>query len=189
MHATVVSRRFASVEASGPPGRTNAGPLNYNPVEELIFQRLAAGRPVCVPGSGLQVTQMGHVQDLAEAFVNVIGNPAAAGQIYNISGEKYVTFDGFVKACAKAMGGPEPEIIHYKPKDFDFGKKKAFPFRDQHFFASIDKAKQDLHWAPKFDLVEGLRDSYEVRPQTMPSPSLCFPSLLCGASARCPCSC
>jgi len=50
-----------------------------------------------------------------------------------------VTFDGIAKACAKAAGAPEPELIHYNPKDFDFGGKKAFPLRDQHFFASIDK--------------------------------------------------
>ena len=31
----------------------------------------------------------------------------------------------------QAGGFPEPEIIHYNPKDYDFGKKKAFPFRDQ----------------------------------------------------------
>jgi hypothetical protein len=31
----------------------------------------------------------------------------------------------------QAGGFPEPEIVHYNPKDFDFGKKKAFPFRDQ----------------------------------------------------------
>ena len=31
------------------------GPLNYNPVEEWFFQRIAAGRPVPVPGSGMQV--------------------------------------------------------------------------------------------------------------------------------------
>ena len=50
-----------------------------------------------------------------------------------------MTFDGIAKACAKAAGAPEPELIHYNPKDFDFGGKKAFPLRDQHFFASIDK--------------------------------------------------
>jgi hypothetical protein len=31
----------------------------------------------------------------------------------------------------QAGGFPEPEIIHFNPKEFDFGKKKAFPFRDQ----------------------------------------------------------
>eukprot|EP00850_Spirogloea_muscicola_P012046 SM000076S21867 [mRNA] locus=s76:593395:596784:- [translate_table: standard] len=136
------------------------GPLNYNPVEEWFFQRLAAGRPIPVPNSGLQITQLGHVKDLAVAFVKILGNEKAIGQIYNISGPKYVTFDGIAKACAKAGGFPAPEIIHYNPKEFDFGKKKGFPLRDQHFFASNEKAEKELGWKPEFDLVEGLTDSY-----------------------------
>jgi nucleoside-diphosphate-sugar epimerase len=35
------------------------GPLNYNPVEEFFFHRLKAGRPICVPGSGMQVWFVG----------------------------------------------------------------------------------------------------------------------------------
>ena len=34
---------------------TCAGPLNYNPVEEHFFHRIKAGRPIPVPGSGMQV--------------------------------------------------------------------------------------------------------------------------------------
>ncbi|KAI4349885.1 hypothetical protein L6164_010428 [Bauhinia variegata] len=138
------------------------GPLNYNPVEEWFFHRLKAGRPIPVPNSGIQITQLGHVKDLAKAFVLVLGNDKASKQVFNISGEKYVTFDGLARACAKAGGFPEPEIVHYNPKEFDFGKKKAFPFRDQHFFASIEKAKSVLGWKPEFDLVQGLADSYNL---------------------------
>ncbi|XP_047980596.1 chloroplast stem-loop binding protein of 41 kDa b, chloroplastic [Salvia hispanica] len=138
------------------------GPLNYNPVEEWFFHRLKAGRPIPVPNSGIQITQLGHVKDLATAFIKVLGNPNASKEVFNISGDKYVTFDGLARACAKAGGFPEPEIVHYNPKEFDFGKKKSFPFRDQHFFASIDKAKSLLGWTPEFDLVEGLTDSYNL---------------------------
>ncbi|KIZ07150.1 NAD dependent epimerase/dehydratase family [Monoraphidium neglectum] len=136
------------------------GPLNYNPVEEWFFHRLKAGRPIPVPGSGLQVTQLGHVKDLSDAFVAALGNPKASREVFNISGERFVTFDGIAKACAKAMGAPEPELVHFNAKDFDFGKKKAFPMRDQHFFASVDKAQELLGWTPKFGLVDGLKDSY-----------------------------
>eukprot|EP00879_Flechtneria_rotunda_P029242 GHRR01031547.1.p1 GENE.GHRR01031547.1~~GHRR01031547.1.p1 ORF type:complete len:321 (-),score=91.40 GHRR01031547.1:341-1303(-) len=114
------------------------GPLNYNPVEEFFFHRLKANRPICVPGSGMQVTQLGHVKDLADAFLACVGNPNAAEQVFNISGERFVTFDGIARACAKAMGKPEPEIVHFNAKEFDFGKKKAFPMRDRHFYASVD---------------------------------------------------
>lgn len=62
------------------------GPLNYNPVEEFFFHRLAANRPICVPNSGQQVTQLGQVKDLADAFALMLGNPAASKEIFNISG-------------------------------------------------------------------------------------------------------
>jgi nucleoside-diphosphate-sugar epimerase len=42
-------------------------------------------------------------QDLARAFVQVLGNEKASKQVFNISGDKYVTFDGLAKACAKVM--------------------------------------------------------------------------------------
>lgn len=32
--------------------------------------------------------------------------------------------------------------------------------RDQHFYASVDKAQKLLGWTPKFGLVDGLKDSY-----------------------------
>lgn len=38
---------------------------------------------------------------------------------------------------------------------------QAFPMRDQHFYASIDKAQALLNWTPKYGLVEGLKDSYD----------------------------
>lgn len=38
------------------------GPLNYNPVEEWFFHRLKASRPIPIPSSGIQITQLGHVK-------------------------------------------------------------------------------------------------------------------------------
>ena len=66
--------------------------------------------------------QLGHVKDLARAFLTVLANPKASRQVFNISGERYVTFDGIAMACAKAMGVAKPELVHFNPKDFDFGK-------------------------------------------------------------------
>lgn len=40
-------------------------------------------------GGQPQVTQLGHVKDLAVAFKMMLGNDKARGQIYNISGERY----------------------------------------------------------------------------------------------------
>ncbi|PSN16381.1 3-beta hydroxysteroid dehydrogenase [filamentous cyanobacterium CCT1] len=139
------------------------GPQNYNPLEQWFFDRVVRDRPVPIPGNGMHLTQLGHVQDLAAAMAAVLGNETAIGQIYNISGEKAVTFDGLARACATAAG-KDPDglkIVHYDPKDFDFGKAKAFPMRVQHFFTAIDKAQAELGWAPTYDLVTGLKDSFQ----------------------------
>ncbi len=139
------------------------GPQNYNDLEAWFFDRIVRDRPIPIPGNGFHITQFGHVQDLAAAMAAIVGNPQAVGQIYNISGDRYVTFDGLARACATAAGksADDLKLVHYDPKQFDFGKRKAFPMRVQHFFADVHKAKQDLNWQPKFDLVSGLKDSFQ----------------------------
>jgi nucleoside-diphosphate-sugar epimerase len=72
---------------------------------------------------GLHISQLGHVKDLAQAMCHVLGSSQAIGQIYNVSGDRYATFDGLARACAEAAGkSPETvQIVHYDPDKFDFG--------------------------------------------------------------------
>lgn len=139
------------------------GASNYNDLESWFFDRIVRDRPIPIPANGLHITQMGHVEDLAQAMARVLGNERAIGQVYNVSGDRYVTFDGLARACAVAAGKSAEElaIVHYEPKNFDFGKRKAFPLRVQHFFASVNKAITELNWQPKYDLISGLKDSFQ----------------------------
>jgi nucleoside-diphosphate-sugar epimerase len=138
------------------------GAGNYNPIEEWFFERLDENRPICIPGHGKHLTGLGHVRDLASAMAAVAAKPdVSSGQIYNIQDRRAVTFDGVAELCAKAMGKSSPEIIHYDPKSFDFGKKKSFPFRPQHFFCSPSKALRELDWIIEYDIMEGLEDAYK----------------------------
>lgn len=138
------------------------GPQNYNELESWFFDRIVRDRPIPIPGNGLHITQFGHVKDLARAMCQVLGSAQASGQIYNVSGDRYVTFDGLARTCAAAVGksGDAVEIVHYDPKQFDFGKRKAFPIRVQHFFTSVNKAKTELSWQSEYDLLSGLKDSF-----------------------------
>ncbi|MFW6359179.1 MAG: NAD-dependent epimerase/dehydratase family protein [Chroococcales cyanobacterium] len=139
------------------------GPQNYNDLEAWFFDRIVRDRPILIPGNGYHITQLGHVQDLAKAMAAILGNDKAIGQIYNLSGDRYVTFDGLARACIEAAGKSPSEIklLHYEPKKFDFGKRKAFPIRVQHFFADVHKAMTDLNWQPEFNLISGLKDSFQ----------------------------
>jgi UDP-glucose 4-epimerase len=139
------------------------GPQNYNDLEAWFFDRIVRDRPIPIPDNGLHITQFGHCKDLASAMAAVLGNEAAVGQIYNVSGDRYVTFDGLARTCAEAAGKSVDtvQLVHYHPKQFDFGKRKAFPMRVQHFFADVHKAMTQLNWHPEFDLLSGLKDSFQ----------------------------
>ncbi len=139
------------------------GPQNYNDLEAWFFDRIVRDRPIPIPGNGLHFTQLGHCQDLARAMAAVLGQQQAVGQIYNISGDRFITFDGLARACSAAAGksADSLQIVHYDPKKFDFGKRKGFPMRLQHFFASVNKAINELNWQPEFDLISGLKDSFQ----------------------------
>jgi nucleoside-diphosphate-sugar epimerase len=138
------------------------GPGNYNDLEAWFFDRIVRNRPIPIPGNGLHITQFGHIQDLAKGMAAVLGKEQAIGQIYNISGDRYVTFAGLARLCIQAAGKSVDDIklVNYDPKKFDFGKKKAFPLRVQHFFADVNKAMDQLNWRPEFDLLSGLKDSF-----------------------------
>lgn len=140
------------------------GPQNYNDLEAWFFDRIVRDRPVPIPAHGQHLTQWGHVQDLAQAMAQVLGNSAAIGQIYNVSGDRFVSFDGLARACATAAGksAADLNLVHFDPKQFDFGKRKAFPMRTQHFFASVQKAQVELNWEPQYDLTSGLKDSFQT---------------------------
>lgn len=139
------------------------GAGNYNDLEAWFFDRIVRDRALPIPDHGEYITQLGHVQDLARAMVAILGNQNAIAQVYNISGERYITFNGIARACAKAIGKSPDQLnlVPYNPKNFDFGKQKPFPLRAQHFFADINKAKTDLDWMPQYDLISGLKESFE----------------------------
>jgi len=139
------------------------GPLNYNPLEEYFFTRLDAGRKVCIPGHGQHLTGLGHVADLAVAMAQIIGRDVCHGQVYNIQDVQSVSFEALAKLCAEAMGqsASSAQIKLYDKSNFDFGEKKAFPMREQHFFCSVEKAMRDLDWKPQYSMAQGLKDSYE----------------------------
>ena len=81
-------------------------------MRRLFWQGLdLLGEKALIAAAVSQVTQLGHVKDLATAFVKVLDNDKASKQVYNISGERFVTFDGIAKACAAAAGAPEPELV------------------------------------------------------------------------------
>jgi nucleoside-diphosphate-sugar epimerase len=139
------------------------GPGNYNPIEKWFFDRITNCRPIPVPLDGQTITQLGHVYDLAEAISKSLETDKAINQIYNCSGSKAVTFKGLIETAILATGNKVSDfnLRSFDPSKLDPKARKLFPLRLTNFFTDTSKIKKDLSWEPKFDLLNGLIDSYK----------------------------
>jgi len=138
------------------------GPGNYNKIENWFFERLFTKKSIPIPGDGSLITQLGHVSDLTDVMIRCMNFENSKNNIYNCSGEKGVTIKGLIYFCAKVLGLNQNEI---SLRSFDYQKldpksRKGFPIRLNHYQTDISKIKCDLDWAPSFDILNGLKDSF-----------------------------
>ncbi len=62
-------------------------------------------RPVPIPGPGVQLTTLSHVEDLAALLATVPGNSAAVKQHFNLCSDRCITFDGVSGGVGPGGGG------------------------------------------------------------------------------------
>ena len=139
------------------------GPGNYNPVERWFFDRIVHDRPIPLPGDGMTITQIGHVEDLAEAMARSLEVDASCNRIYNCSAKKGITFRGLIEAAALGCGR-EPgslDLRSFDPSGLDPKARKSFPLRLSHFLTDISRVERELAWTPRFDAHACMADSYE----------------------------
>ena len=138
------------------------GPGNYNKIENWFFERLFNLNSIPIPGDGSLITQLGHVSDLTDAMVKCLNFQNSKNNIYNCSGNNCITIKGLIYLCAEVCGLNKNDI---SLKKFDYQKldpksRKVFPIRLNHYCTNISKIKNDLNWEPRFDLLNGLKDSF-----------------------------
>ena len=157
---------------TGFPGSVARPAAVYGPdnniydMELPMFLRLLQRRPILVPHGGLVVGSYGHVDDLCEAMITMACSPAAAGEVFNVSGES-VDVNRYIAVLAEVVGA-EPEIVDV-PDDMlpelaaleppaAFGH--LFKVR-HHAMVSTTKLRDLLRVEPRFDLVSGHVHTYE----------------------------
>ncbi len=78
----------------------------------FFLDRLRQGKPVIVHGDGEALWVSCHIEDVARAFVNAVGNEIAFGKAYHVTGEEWQTWNQYHERLAEAISAPTPAIIH-----------------------------------------------------------------------------
>ncbi len=83
---------------------------NIYDMETPMFLRLLQHRPILLPHAGLVTGNYGHVDDLCRAMLEMTGDAATHGRVFNVTAEA-VTTERYVRTLA-AVVGVEPDIRH-----------------------------------------------------------------------------
>ncbi len=126
--------------------------------ENYFFSRIKYDLPIYVPSKN-NIIQFGYVEDLALAVESSIGNSDFYNQIFNISGDEYVTISEFIEICAKVIS----KKTRIKYVDTEKNKIKArdwFPFREINLFGDISKL-ENTGFRNTYSLIQGLEKTYK----------------------------
>ena len=74
--------------------------------------RLRAGKPVVVHGDGTTQWTLTHSDDFAVAFTGLLGNPAAIGEAFTLTGTHAPTWNQIYTWLADAAGVADPQLVH-----------------------------------------------------------------------------
>jgi len=133
--------------------------------ETYFIDRLLKGKPVIVHGDGEALWVSCHVDDVARAFVNALGNEKTFGQAYHLAGEEWQTWNQYHQRLAQAIGAPEPTIVHI-PTDLlvrispDHTMITYLNFQYTNIFDN-GAAKRDLDFEISVDWLSGSKRTFD----------------------------
>ncbi len=134
---------------------------NIFDMETPMFLRLEQGKPILVPHSGLATVSYGHVDDLCEAMLAIVGKPQARGEIFNITAEG-VTVNEYIRVLAEIVGAT-PNIVQVPSAIIPDLEQPAFGhlFSEVHHgVMSIEKAERLIGVKPRYDFKAGHEQTY-----------------------------
>ena len=140
------------------------GPRSPAPTRDpAFFARLESGRPILVPGEGFAVTQLIHINDVAQFMLSLLGKDDVKGEAYNVSGAEYASIIGVVQLAARAVG-MQPRIINV-PMEVAHAQRPPLLHWGEAVTGSavmsIEKGRRHTGWIPRFGIEAGYRDSYQ----------------------------
>jgi CDP-paratose 2-epimerase len=134
------------------------GPRQFGVEDQgwVAWMTIAAvtGKPITIYGDGKQIRDILHVDDLLNAYDAAIAKiEAVKGRVYNVGGGPENTMSiwtEFRPILEKLLGKPVP-----------VGRGDWRPGDQKVFVADIRKAGQELGWAPRIGVEEGVKRLFE----------------------------
>ncbi|KQO63577.1 NAD-dependent epimerase/dehydratase family protein [Curtobacterium sp. Leaf261] len=150
------------------PGHiTGPGWPMINPVGNLdldVWHALATGERVAVPFLGVPTLNHVHADDVAQAFAAAVERPTVVrGRVYNIVAARSMTLRGLAEGVASWFGR-SAVLEDVSLEEFRAGTTvehadATVEHASRSHTMSIDRARQDLGYEPRFDSLGAIADA------------------------------
>jgi len=117
--------------------------------EEFVLRRVRAGRQRIPFGAGTLLLSRLYVGDAASAVLATLGNPAAAGEVFNIAERRSRTVRGWAEQILAAAGS-SAELVQVPDRLLPVDLRLTGAV-GQHMLGSAEKAIAVLGWRPSSD--------------------------------------
>jgi nucleoside-diphosphate-sugar epimerase len=118
----------------------------YSGVLALFIPAVLQNRRPTIYGDGLQSRDFTYVQNVVEANLLACEAPGVGGQVFNVARGDRITVNSMLQQINQ-ITGRDISPIYAEPRAGDI----------KHSQADISRAKELLHYEPKFSFEEGLR--------------------------------
>ena len=118
----------------------------YAAVIPKFITNVFMNKPPVIYGDGKQTRDFTFIDDVVQA--NILAAESSSRGVFNIAGGKRITINELANSIIKIIG-KELEVVYENPRPGDI----------LHSLADISKAKKELNFKPKFDLIKGLEET------------------------------
>ena len=115
------------------------------------FRALLAGEELLVFGDGKQRRDFTYVDDAVRAFLLAAGDERAAGEVFNLGGDRVVSLLELAELLVDVNGGGSYRVVAFPPD------RQAIDIGD--YFGNFGKIEGRLGWRPAVALPDGLARS------------------------------
>jgi nucleoside-diphosphate-sugar epimerase len=140
-----------------------------NPIGNIdldVWEKLAIGAEILLPGTGLATVHHVHADDVAQAFMLAIENsPLAVGLSFNIVSAHAVTLRGYAESVA-SWSGRDANIRYVSMDEFTeslapASAETSLEHLSRSHSMSIERARRVLGYSPRYSSLEAVAEAVD----------------------------
>jgi UDP-glucose 4-epimerase len=112
----------------------------------IYLSYMLSGEPVIIKGSGKRFRDFVYIDDVVDAWVSSLFNPAAYGKVYNVASGKRTTVEGLIKLLKAG----------FDSKDHPVEYKSGTPGDQFGVVGDVSRIRKELKWRPRTDIGAGI---------------------------------